>query len=99
MTTLPQRIAEWGDERQQAGWEEGRQAGQEEAREEARGEVRKEKRALLCHLATHKFDAATGQELDRRLRAVSNSERLSEVGAWITECPTSAELLARIGLP
>ncbi len=87
MTTLPQRIAEWGDERQQAGWEEGRQAGQEEAR------------ALLCRLATHKFDAATGQELDRRLRAVSNPERLSEVGAWIIECPTSAELLARVGLP
>ncbi len=87
MTTLPQRIAEWGDERQQAGWEEGRQAGREEAR------------ALLCRQATHKFDAATGQELDRRLRAVSNPERLSEVGAWIIECPTSTELLARVGLP
>ena len=57
---------------------------------------RAEERALLCRLAARKFDAATGQRLAAALAEVTDAERLAEVGDWIIECGTAADLLARV---
>ena len=57
---------------------------------------RAEERALLCRLAARKFDAATAQRLSAALAEVTDPERLAEVGDWIIECGTAAELLARV---
>ena len=53
-------------------------------------------RALLCRLAARKFDAAAGRRLAAALADVADAERLAEVGDWIIECGTAAELLARV---
>ena len=60
---------------------------------------RAEERALLCRQAARKFDAATGQRLAAALADVADAERLAEVGDWIIECGTAAELLARVDRP
>ena len=57
---------------------------------------RAEERALLCRLAARKFDGATAEGLAAALAGVSNAERLGQVGDWIIECATAADLLARV---
>ena len=63
-------------------FEEGREQGQ---------------RALLRRQAAWKFDAETAERLSELLDGLSNPERLVEVGEWIIECETGAELLDRAG--
>ena len=50
-------------------------------------------RELLRHQAERKFNLATAEELARRLDTVTDTERLTEIGGWIIDCDTSAELL------
>ena len=57
---------------------------------------RSEERALLCRLAARKFDAGAAQRLAAALAEVADPERLAEVGDWIIECRTEADLLARV---
>ena len=42
------------------------------------------------------FDAATARRLAAALEDVADAGRLAEVGDWIIECGTAAELLARV---
>ena len=53
-------------------------------------------RSLLRQQAARKFGDATGDRLARRLADVSDTDRLSEVGALIIDCDTSASFLERI---
>ena len=69
----------------------------EEGREEGREQGRAEERALLCRQAARKFDADTAERLSGVLNGLADPERLAEVGEWIIECETSAELLGRAG--
>ena len=69
----------------------------EEGREEGREQGRAEERALLCRLTARKFDADTAERLSGVLNGLADPERLAEVGEWIIECETSAELLGRAG--
>ena len=57
---------------------------------------RAEERALLCRQAERKFDAATARRLAAALEDVADAGRLAEVGDWIIECGTAADLLARV---
>ena len=57
---------------------------------------RAEERALLCRLAARKFDAAAGRQLAAALAGVTDAGRLAQVGEWIIECGTAAELFARL---
>ena len=75
--------------------EQGREQGREQGLEQGRAE----ERALLCRLAARKFDAATGERLSAVLADVADPARLADVGDWIIECGTSAELLARVARP
>ena len=85
---LSETVREWTAE-----WvAEGREQGLEQGREEGRAE----ERALLCRLAARKFDAATAERLSAALAEVGDADRLAEVGDWIIECGTAAELLDRV---
>ena len=87
-TMLAEQVREWTEE-----WvEEGRAQG----REQGIAQGRAEERALLCRQAERKFDAATARRLAAALEDVADSGRLAEVGDWIIECGTAADLLARV---
>ena len=55
-----------------------------------------EERALLCHQAARKFDATAGRQLAAALTDVTDPGSLAQVGDWIIECGTAAELFARL---
>ena len=105
MTTLAQRVRKWEAEFVREGRREGRQEGRREGRQEGLREGRQEglrqglaaERALLRRQATRRFGADAGAELGRRLEGMADPERFAEVGDWIIECATGAELLARFG--
>ena len=75
---------------------QGREQGIAQGREQGIAQGRAEERALLCRQAERKFDAATARRLAAALEDVANAGRLAEVGDWIIECGTAADLLARV---
>ena len=92
-TMLEEQVREWTRQ-----WfEEGRQEGREEGRGLGIEQGRAEERALLCRLTARKFDAGTAERLSGVLNGLADPERLAEVGEWIIECETGAELLDRAG--
>ena len=78
---LAERVQEWIEEWLEQGREEGRA----------------EERTLLCRLASRKFGAETGERLSELVARLTDPEQLAEVGDWIIECGTGAELLDRTG--
>ena len=90
---LEEQVQEWTRQ-----WfEEGREEGHEQGLERGIEQGRAEERALLCRQAARKFDADTAERLSGVLNGLADPERLAEVGEWIIECGTSAELLGRAG--
>ena len=77
---LAETVQEWTAEWVEQGREEGIQS----------------QRALLCRQAARKFDAAAGERLAAVLKGVADSDRLAQVGDWIIECETAADLYARL---
>ena len=75
---------------------QGREQGIAQGREQGIAQGRAEERALLCRQAERKFDAATARRLAAALEDVADAGRLAEVGDWIIECGTAADLLARV---
>ena len=75
---------------------EARAAGRAEgiAQEAAQGIERQ--RALLCRQAARRFGDATAVPLAALLGGIDDPEHLAEVGDWIVDCATEAELLARM---
>ncbi len=102
---LAERVQEWIEQWLQEGREQGLEQGIEQGREQGREQGlelglergRAEERVLLCQQASRKFDAETGERLSGLLARLTDSERLAEVGGWIIECGTGAELLDRTG--
>ena len=88
-TMLEEQVREWTRQWFEEGREEGRGLGIEQGRAE--------ERALLCRLTARKFDAGTAERLSGVLNGLADPERLAEVGEWIIECETGAELLDRAG--
>ena len=90
---LAESVKEWTEQ-----WfREGREQGLEQGREQGLERGRAEERALLCRQAARKFDAETAARLAGLLDRLTDPERLAEVGEWIIECGTEAELLDRAG--
>ncbi len=79
------------------GLEQGLERGLERGREQGLERGRAEERALLCRQAARKFDAETAERLSGLLERLADPERLAEVGDWIIECGTGADLLDRAG--
>ena len=75
---------------------EARAAGRAEgiAHEAAQGIERQ--RALLCRQAARRFGDATAVPLAALLGGIDDPEHLAEVGDWIVDCATEAELLDRM---
>ena len=110
---LAERVQEWIEEwlrqgREQGleqgiergleqGLEQGREQGIELGLERGLERGRAEERALLCRLASRRFGAETGERLSGLLGRLTDPERLAEVGDWVIECGTGAELLDRAG--
>ena len=90
--TVHEWTADWVAEGRKQGLERGREQGLEQGLEQGRAE----ERALLCRLATRKFDDAAAQRLSVALAEVADPDRLAEVGDWIIECGTADELLGRV---
>ncbi len=85
---LAENVQDWTREWVAQGREKGREKGREEGREEERN--------LLCRLAARKFDADAAGQLADALAGVSDPARLAQVGEWIIECETAADLMARV---
>ena len=110
-TMLAERVQEWYEEKRREGLragraeglaaglkqglEEGREKGLEEGREEGREEAREERQRLLSRLAARKFDAATADRLSELLHDLTAPEQFEDVGGWIIEYDTAAELIER----
>ena len=90
---LAERAKEWTEQLLREGREQGLERGLEQGLERGRAE----ERALLCRLAARKFDAETAERLSGLLDCLTDPERLAEVGDWIIECGTGADLLDRTG--
>ena len=89
-TMLAETVREWTEQ-----WvEQGRAQGIEQGIEQGRAQGIEQGRALLCRQAARKFDAVAGQQLAAALAEVTDPDRLAEVGDWIIECGTAAELFA-----
>ena len=79
--TLQEWTAEWVEQGREQGLQQGVQQGQ---------------RALLCHQVAQKFGDSAAKRLGAALERVANLDRLAQVGRWIIECETAAELFARL---
>ena len=87
-TMLAEQVQEWNAELIAEGREQGLREGIERGRAE--------ERALLCRLAARKFDAEAAQRLSPSLDRVVDPGSLAQIGDWIIECATEAELLDRV---
>ena len=98
---LAESVKEWTEQWLREGREQGREQGLEQGLEQGREQGiergRAEERALLCRLAARKFDTETAERLSGLLERLADPERLAEVGDWIIECGTGADLLDRAG--
>ena len=93
---LAETVREWTKDWVAQGREEGIAEGREEGIAEGREEGRAEERSLLCRQAARKFDADTAGRLADALAEIDDPERLAQVGEWIIECGTAADLMARV---
>ena len=95
-TLLEARAREWERQWYREGRAEGIEQGIEQGRVEGVERGRAEERARLYHrLAARKFGAETAQRLSELLGRIPDDGSAAEVGEWIIECETGAELLDR----
>ena len=92
---LAESVKEWTEQWFREGQEQGLEQGLERGREQGLERGRAEERALLCRQASRKFGAETAERLSGLLARLTDPERLAEVGDWIIECGTGADLLDR----
>ena len=90
-TMLAERVKEWTEQWRREGLQRGLEQGLEQGLEKGRAE----KRALLCRMTARKFDAATAEGLSGLLEGVMDLDQLTEVGDWVIECDTGADLIER----
>ena len=86
------------DEGRLIGQQEGRREGRWAGRQEGRREVLAEERGLLSGLASRRFGAATGAELEAVLAGVEDASELARIGALIIDCDSGPDFLARARL-
>ena len=101
---LLEKIDRWGEEILERGIKQGVKQGIKQGVEQGieqgvkqgiEQSIEREK-ALLRHQAERRFGPAAAQRLSAVLAAVTDADRLAEVGEWIVDCATAAEFLARV---
>ncbi len=80
---LAETLREWDEQKIAEGRREGMQAGRQE---------------VLCSLASRRFGAAAGAELETVLAGVEDASELARVGALIIDCDSGQDFLARARL-
>ena len=85
-------LAEALRERDEMKIDEGRREGRQEGRQAGRQEGQRE---VLCGLASRRFGAAAGAELEAVLAGVEDASELARIGALIIDCDSGADFLAR----
>ena len=75
------------------GVERGIERGIAQGIERGEARARADERALLLRLAGRKFGGPAAERLSALIEGESDPERLAEVGDWIIDCDTEAELL------
>ncbi len=95
--TLEERVSQWPRQWRQEGLAQGIEQGRAQGIEQGRAQGIEQGRALLCRLAARKFGDDTSERLAAALAGVTDPDRLAQVGDWIIECATAAELIARVG--
>ena len=80
---LAETLREWDEQKIAEGRREGMQAGCQE---------------VLCSLASRRFGAAPGAELETVLAGVEDASELARVGALIIDCDSGQDFLARARL-
>ena len=88
-------LAEALRERDEMKIDEGRREGRQEGRQAGRQEGQRE---VLCGLASRRFGAAAGAELEAVLAGVEDASELARIGALIIDCDSGADFLARARL-
>ena len=74
-----------------------RKVWEDQYRAEGREQARAGECARLLHRqAARRFGAAATQPLAAFLESVDDAERLAQVGDWIVDCATAAELIERV---
>ena len=96
MTTLHLRAKEWEAEWLRQGMAQGMERGLAQGVAQGMERGLAQERSLLREMAEHKFGAAVGEELARRLESASDAEELRDIGILIIDCTDGAELLARV---
>ena len=84
---LAETLREWDEQKIAEGRREGMRAGRREGQ-----------RALLCSLASQRFGAAAGAELEAVLAGVEDASELARIGALIIDCDSGPDFLARARL-
>ena len=107
-TMLEETVQEWTREWVEQGVERGRAEGIEQGRaegieqgraegiEQRRAEGIEQRRAEGIEQAHAAVPSASGEGLAAALAGVTDPDRLAQVGDWIIECETAADLLARV---
>lgn len=85
----------WRDRYREEGRTEGRADGIEIGRADGIETGIRHQRDLLCNQAARKFDPRTAERL-AVLLADADATRLAEVGTWLIDSQTGAELIARV---
>ena len=85
---LAETLREWDEQKIAEGRREGMRTGRLVGRQEGRREV-------LCGLASQRFGAATGAELEAVLAGVDDASELARIGALIIDCDSGSDFLAR----
>ena len=98
MTLLAERMEEWKADWLRQGMQQGVELGLEQGLEQGIEHGLAAERELLHRLAERKFDRASADELAGRLTAVKDADYFAQVGGWIIDCATGAELLDRMRL-
>ena len=88
-TMLEDRVKEWVAPWVQEGREQGIEQGIVEGIERGQTE-------LLRRLAVRKFGASSTERFSEMLVGIGDAGQLAEIGDWLIECETSAELLDRV---
>ena len=91
-TMLEETVQGWVERGRIQGIEQGVEQGRVQGIEQGRNE----ERALLCRQAARKFGADTSERLTAALAGVTDPDRLAQVGDWIIECATAADLIGRV---
>lgn len=94
--TLEERVSQWPRQWRQDGLDQGRRQGLDQGLRQGLDQGLQQQRALLRRLAASRFGADAAGRLADVLEAVTDPERVAEIGELIVRCECADELLAEI---